>query len=897
VTIAGPDDASNAPYVNAVYDAVQRNVAGIMVIGWGGDEVVSAVDAAVEKGIPVVTVDSDIPQSTRLAHVGTDWFRMGAGMADELCKRIGGSGKILMIGLVDLANMQTGFRGFRQQIEKYPEIEIVGLEDDLAAGSDRAEAIVAEYLSKHPDLAGVAGFDGNSGPGAALALERLSLADKVKLVCVDADAPQREHLRRGTIDAAFCQKREMFTCLAFQLLYSFHHGSEITGFTPGNINMFGNIDIGYVVVSKDNVDSFDRELSLDEPFKYYEILQKLYLINSMIENVQELTLATDENAQIVFANPATHRLCGLEGRRIVGLPLDTLFHLTGEQKSEVRQCLEGKVAVNFETTATRRDGSSFPVHVSVSPLKTATTVRGLVVVAVNVAERKKAEGALRESEERFRELAEMLPETVFEADAMGRLRFANRKAFDHFGYSQEDFDQGLDALDMLVPEDRERAVGNIGKVLNGEKIGLNEYAALRKDGTTFPIMLHSSPITREGEPIGLRGLIVDITETKHVEAQLQRAQKMEAIGTLAGGIAHDFNNLLMGIQGRTSLMLADADSSDASYEHLKGIEDYVRSAADLTAQLLGLARGGKYELKPTDLSEVVRNQVRMFGRTKKEVAVHEKYQPDLWTAEVDRGQIDQVLLNLLVNAWQAMPNGGDLFVRTENITVDRLHEKTVEMRPGKYVRISVTDTGIGMDKEIQRKIFDPFFTTKEMGRGTGLGLASAYGIVKNHGGYLTVTSEKGEGATFRVYLPPSEKPAEREREVRDEVSHGGGTVLLVDDESMIIDVGEQMIQRLGYDVLTATNGKQALEIFREDQEKIDLVVLDMIMPEMNGQDTYQMLKKTKPDVKVLLSSGYTANRHASAILEEGSNGFIQKPFSMGELSRKIDEVLASSKSG
>jgi signal transduction histidine kinase len=225
---------------------------------------------------------------------------------------------------------------------------------------------------------------------------------------------------------------------------------------------------------------------------------------------------------------------------------------------------------------------------------------------------------------------------------------------------------------------------------------------------------------------------------------------MESLGTLAGGIAHDFNNLLMGIQGRTSLMVMDKDYSHPDFEHLKGIEDYVKSAADLTRQLLGFARGGKYEVKPTDINEMIKKSSSMFGRTKKEIKIHEKYQKDVWTVEVDQGQIEQVLMNLYVNAWQAMPGGGELYIETENVTLNEDYVKPYQVEQGNYVKISITDTGVGMDEATRQRIFEPFFTTKEMGRGTGLGLASVYGIIKNHGGFINVYSEKGEGTTFNI---------------------------------------------------------------------------------------------------------------------------------------------------
>jgi len=370
-----------------------------------------------------------------------------------------------------------------------------------------------------------------------------------------------------------------------------------------------------------------------------------------------------------------------------------------------------------------------------------------------------------------------------------------------------------------------------------------------------------------------------------------QAQKMEAMGTLAGGIAHDFNNLLMGIQGRTSLMIMDIDSSHPYFEHLKGIDEHVASAVDLTKQLLGFAREGKYEVKSTDLNKLIEKTSRMFGRTKKEIKIHAKYHQDIWTVEVDQGQIEQVLMNLYVNAWQAMPGSGDLNLETKNVTLDEDFAKPFSVKEGKYVKISVTDNGMGMDETTQQRIFEPFFTTKERGRGTGLGLASAYGIIKNHDGIINVYSEKGEGTTFNIYLPASEKSVIEEKKSAEGILKGTETLLLVDDEDMIINVGEPMLDRLGYKVIIAKSGKEAIEVYIENQDKIDMLILDMIMPDMSGRMAYDRLKEVNPGVKVLLSSGYGIDGEAKEILGKGCDGFIQKPFNMEQLSRSVREIL------
>ncbi|MDO9109970.1 MAG: response regulator, partial [Desulfatirhabdiaceae bacterium] len=361
--------------------------------------------------------------------------------------------------------------------------------------------------------------------------------------------------------------------------------------------------------------------------------------------------------------------------------------------------------------------------------------------------------------------------------------------------------------------------------------------------------------------------------------------------TLAGGIAHDFNNLLMGILGNATLTLMHMEPSHPGYDRLKNIEKYVQSGADLTRQLLGFARGGKFEVKPTNLNELVQRTSDMFGRTKKEITISSSFRKDIWTVDVDRGQIEQVLLNFYVNAWQAMPSGGNLVLQTSNETLDDSYIQAFSLIPGNYVKFSITDTGVGMDSDTRKRVFEPFFTTKEKGRGTGLGLASAYGIIKNHGGIINVYSEIGRGSTFTVYLPASNKTVSVEKDICGPVVKGSGTVLLVDDEQMILDVGGQMLEKLGYQILTAPNGKEAIQLYERHKDNIVLVILDMIMPVLGGSETFDILKSMHPNLKILLSSGYAADGQASEILKRGCNGFIQKPFNLEQLSQKTSEAL------
>ena len=515
-----------------------------------------------------------------------------------------------------------------------------------------------------------------------------------------------------------------------------------------------------------------------------------------------------------------------------------------------------------------------------------------------------ADEALRESELKYRTILESVEEGCFEIDLEGNLTFFNDPLSKMLGYTPEEM-PGKNTREFTSPATMRKMDQIYDQILKtGEPIPGTGYDAVGKDGGGIALELAASLIRDpQGDPIGFRGVLRDVSERKDAEAQkralelqVQQAQKMESIGTLAGGIAHDFNNILMGIQGNASLMLLKTDSSHAFYEKLKNIEAYVENGTELTKQLLGFARRGKYHSIASDINSIIDKSASMFGRTKKEIRIHKDLMPDIYTVEVDRGQIEQALLNLYVNAWQAMPEGGDLYLKTENVILDADFEniQPYKVETGKYVKITVSDTGSGFDDETKKRIFEPFFTTKEMGRGTGLGLASVYGIIKGHGGYINVHSRKDQGATFAVYLPASAKEVRHEKAepVVETVAKGTGTILLIDDEEMIIKVGQELLQELGYSVIAARSGEEAVKLYNKNRDKIDLVVMDMIMPGMGGGETFDRLKAVNPDVKVLLSSGYSINGQASKILERGCDGFIQKPFNLNQLSEKIRGIVA-----
>ena len=507
-----------------------------------------------------------------------------------------------------------------------------------------------------------------------------------------------------------------------------------------------------------------------------------------------------------------------------------------------------------------------------------------------------------EEQSRYKELLENVDDAVYILDREGNVLEANEAAYSRLGYTPKQFFE-LNLADIMPREDACSIIDRLGKSIQDgrpQKI-IVETSHTKTNGELIPVEIHSRAITYRGRHVILNA-VRDITlrieaekEKKLLQSQLLHSQKMEAIGTLAGGIAHDFNNLLMGIQGYISLMRLQTNPDDPNCEYIQGIENAVKNAANLTNQLLGFARKGKYALKQTSINHLVINSTKMFTRTRKEIVTRKQLQDNIWSVRVDPGQIEQVLINLYLNAWHAMPQGGDLCIQTENVYLSDHYCKPFEVPGGNYVKVSVTDTGVGIDAEIIERIFEPFFTTKDAGKGTGLGLASAYGIIKNHNGIIRVYSEKDHGTTFNIYLPSSDLQEPVDAEVNSELLKGKETILLVDDEEGTILVEKLMLEELGYSVFSAQSGKQAIELYNQNKAGFDLVALDMIMPEMNGKDTYDALKKINPKVKVLLVSGYSLNKQIEELMGLGCRGYIQKPFDIVQLSQKIREVLETPK--
>ena len=515
---------------------------------------------------------------------------------------------------------------------------------------------------------------------------------------------------------------------------------------------------------------------------------------------------------------------------------------------------------------------------------------------------RKAELALRESEERYRTILDSIVDGYYEINLRGQLMFCNDALLRIFGYSRSEIDS-INALELLDLEHRESAVAVFTKVYEtGEPAHSIDWEIGTRDGGKILIEASISLITDgEGKPAGFRGIIRDVTERVRtaqekadLEVQLQRSQRMEAIGTLAGGIAHNFNNLLMGIQGNVSLLLRELEAESPHSKRLDTVEALVAGGSKLTAQLLGYARSGRVDVRTIDLNSLVRETAETFSLTRREYRVHTNLVDCGLPIEVDPAQIEQALLNLLINAADAMPRGGDITLHSRVADHTEVPGSEHDDREGSYAVLSVEDAGCGMDADTLEHIFEPFFTTKGMTGGTGLGLASTYGIVRAHGGQIDVASEVGEGSTFTMMFPTSARPTEAVVDDRGHPIEGEGTIMIVEDDEAVLDACASMLSLLNYTPVCVGSGQAAIDIYTRRNKEIDLVILDLILTDMGGGEVFEAIRTIDPEARILLSSGYSLDGDAAGLLERGCDDFIQKPFTMEQLSRKLERLLRSS---
>lgn len=631
-------------------------------------------------------------------------------------------------------------------------------------------------------------------------------------------------------------------------------------------------------------------------------LNALHNKEALFNSISDGIIIFNMDGYITDINPAFESMTGIPKSEIVGRHgseiASRILHPPDldEVLLHFSHAVNGERIPGIRVKFVHQGKKEYPVFFTTSFLmEEQNKPRAIISIIKDISDLEHIEEALRQSEERYRSLAENIMIGLFISDQKtGKFLYVNKQLLAMFGYTFEE------ALEMSIwnvihPDEHTIVKDRLEKRLIG-KINPDSthiYTGIRKDGSNFKIEISATPFAMNGQPI-VQGVIRDITEIKSLQEQLLHSEKMKAIGTLAGGIAHDFNNLLMGIQGNVSLMLMDLPQESHLRTMAKDIQNLVQQGASLTRQLLGFARGGKYEVKTENINDIISNTAMIFGRTHKEIIVKMNLRDNLWPTEVDRGQIDQVLLNILVNAWQAMPAGGTITIESDNVVLsDSL--APADIPAGRYVKISISDTGIGMDEATKRRIFDPFFTTKEMARGVGLGLTSAYGIIKEHRGFIEVESTAGKGSTFSIFLPASEKnPVETIRLPEKTVS-GSGQILIIDDEMAVLTITSKLLEKLGYTTKLATNGEEALRIVHASDSSIDCIILDMIMPGTNPKDLLREIQRVRKGVPVILASGYGLESEVREILAMGCAAFLQKPFNMEELSLAVKKAISASK--
>ncbi len=617
-------------------------------------------------------------------------------------------------------------------------------------------------------------------------------------------------------------------------------------------------------------------------------------LKSIFDAIADALTVTDLKANILDCNEAMLRMYGFQNKQeAIGVNAIDLIHPEDRSRAieDLRLALENETPRHRTYRCIRQNGEIFPVELSAAPLIDMDGNRvGFVGITKDITERK-------QYEERIKMLAhalESVREFVTITDLNDRIVYVNQAFLDAYGYTREEVTN--QPIHML------RAPGNpseIGKLIHTSTLSggwSGELLNIDKTGRIFPIFLSTSVVKdEEGRPEALIGVASDISHQKEMENQMRQVQKMEAIGRLAGGIAHDFNNLLTVINGYCDLLMMQDLPSPHIHKGIQEIQKAGEKAASLTAQLLAFSRKQVTQPVTFSLNEFLREIHSLLSRLiGEDIEIAFDLNETDCFIRADKGQIQQILLNLIINARDAMPGGGRITIQTREIPASELSSSLkIAQKASRYVFLAVTDTGIGMNEEIQSHIFEPFFTTKGMGKGTGLGLSIVYGIVKQNGGGIKVFSKPGEGSSFHLYFPAvsPENAATKTQTISEFELTGDETILIVEDQAEVRELIHQTLHQFGYTTLLARDGLEALEICRQTEQKIDLILTDVIMPHMNGPRLVQEIRKMYPEIKIIFMSGYTDKSIPREEIDRLGAAFLQKPFSHNQLLEKVWKVL------
>jgi PAS domain S-box-containing protein len=647
-------------------------------------------------------------------------------------------------------------------------------------------------------------------------------------------------------------------------------------------------------------DISERKLVEGQIYKLNLELQAKEQLQLLLDSTAEAIYSIDVDGACTLCNAACLRLLGYSrDSELLAKNMHALMHHTRPDGSAypVEECKifqafrQGKGTHVTDEVLWRADGTSFPAEYWSYPVHNNGRVLGSVVTFFDITQRRKSEEALRRSESRYRSIIESAPYGVFRVDQNGRIAMANSPFAVMLGYQTPDEVLGLNTGTDVYPNATEQQRAR-DYASEDSRVGY-ETKWNRKDGKTITVRLGGRRLPDDDElPGGFEVFVEDITEHRSLQRQFEHAQKMEAVGRLAGGVAHDFNNLLMIISGYAQLLDESFADPKKVVEYATRIQDASSKAATVTRQLLAFSR--KQVLDPTvlDLSYVVNDLAKMLPRLLGEdVETVMELDPQVGTVRADRGQMEQVIMNLAVNARDAMPQGGRLTIATSNVALDASYYQGVEVPPGQYVLLAVSDTGIGMDATTQVHIFEPFYTTKEAGKGTGLGLATVYGIVKQSNGFIWVYSEPDKGSIFKIYLPRVDPAADSDESLQPAQAPSAGTetILLVEDEAALRNVCRVYLESKGYTVLEAGNAKEAMKICQSHDRPIHVLITDIVMPGLGGLELAKSALEMRPALSVVLVSGYTdraLDREAISFAK-----FLQKPFSFDALARTVRSLL------
>ena len=651
-----------------------------------------------------------------------------------------------------------------------------------------------------------------------------------------------------------------------------------------------NSSIGAVNVAKDITDRKRAQAALEAERERLAVTLRC---------IGDGVIATDTEGVVVLVNKVAEQLTGWHQREAVGKPVTEIFHIINESTRErcddpTEKVLRTGMVVGLanNTVLISRDGVERIIADSGAPVRDRRgAMIGVVLVFRDIT------NSVRAERERMRlaTAIEQAAEGIVITGRTGTIEYVNPAFERASGYSMGELaGQNFrilksDKLDQAFYSTMWKTISQ-GQVWSGHTINRMKDGRVREFETTI------SPIRdADGSIVSFVSVNRDVTHIVALEAQLRQAQKMEAVGTLAGGIAHDFNNLLQAIQGYAELLLFEHRAEDFGYWELQEICRAAQRGAELTKQLLTFSRKVESKLKPLNLNPEVAQIAKLLERTiPKMIAIQLRLQGDLNSVNADPTQIEQTLMNLAVNAKDAMPDGGTLTIETRNVVLhDEYCRRYAEIIPGKYVMLSVSDTGCGMESGTIEHIFDPFFTTKGVDKGTGLGLSMVYGIVKNHGGHIVCRSKPGKGTSFDIYFPAVEL-VEKSAEVTEAagaLQGGTETILVVDDDDVIRDLCREILTKFGYKVLTAFSGESALDIYGEEKDRIDLVILDLIMPGIGGRKCLEGLLEMDPEAKVILASGYSADGPAAVALKSSIRGFVNKPYQVKQILSAVREAL------